>query len=132
MKLYLHDNTPAGPGEERGERGSTHCVEMLKNRPSKPVKYKVTGSFGDHHAGDIVDAYVLFKDGDNHVVLLYHPDDDHSGCASIEFARKDGRYYVSLDPHGDGYVNLNKKQYQALEGLFWTVLPRLKGVYPHA
>lgn len=25
MKLYLHDNTPAGPGEPHGERGPTHC-----------------------------------------------------------------------------------------------------------
>lgn len=25
MRLYLHDNTPAGPGEPHGERGPTHC-----------------------------------------------------------------------------------------------------------
>ncbi len=25
MKLYLHDNTPAAPGEPHGERGLTHC-----------------------------------------------------------------------------------------------------------
>ena len=25
MILYLHDNTPAGPGEKHGSRGPTHC-----------------------------------------------------------------------------------------------------------
>jgi len=25
IKLYLHDDNPAGPGEPHGERGPTHC-----------------------------------------------------------------------------------------------------------
>lgn len=25
MKIHLHDNTPAAPGEKHGPRGPTHC-----------------------------------------------------------------------------------------------------------
>lgn len=39
MKLYLHDNTPAAPGEKHGERGPTHCGSVTFDYDYQAVEW---------------------------------------------------------------------------------------------
>lgn len=72
------------------------------------VKYKVTTSFGDKSEGDIVDAYVLFRDG--HLGILYHPKDEKYSCASISSCMYLWQENVWVAVHEDSYVNIDAQR----------------------
>lgn len=73
----------------------------------KKVKYKVTGPFGLREEGEIIDAYILFRDEDTGTALVYHPSNNRRGeCGTLEFCIEKKGVFVT---GGEDYINLDAK-----------------------
>lgn len=83
----------------------------------KEVLYRVTTDFGDSAIGSFRSAYLVGGDDQYNGVLLFHPREKSSYCASIEFCKIRPRGTQTLHGHKvfvsvgkESYVNLTNDQ----------------------
>lgn len=73
----------------------------------KKVKYLITGMFGSRKEGETIDAYLLEKDIDRPIGILYHPNEHE--CASIGLAKYDEITDLWIDLSNESYVNISEE-----------------------